>query len=300
MAPSYNSFYCSPNLLLTIHIWYKAMPTLKDVMTRTVISVREADSLLDAQHLMVRNNIKRLVVIDDKNIPIGIITQKDMVRGLIKGSTGKPLDKITVKSITTKNPISLDSQESTKKATQMMNSKNVSSIIVVDKMGRTVGIITKSDICRYISTLGKSRFSVRQFMTKNPVTIGPNYSIFAAANVMSEMGFTRLIVIEDRKPIGIVTLSDLVSVGAVLTSPDKRLSVIIKGELIPSRILPIMMVRNIMTSDPFVINEDADIIDAAKIMAKLAISGLPVVNEKGILSGIITKTDLVKMASKIN
>lgn len=66
---------------------------LKDVMTRTVISVREADSLLDAQHLMVRNNIKRLVVIDDRNIPIGIITQKDVIRGLIKGNTGKPLIK---------------------------------------------------------------------------------------------------------------------------------------------------------------------------------------------------------------
>ncbi|MBM3897649.1 MAG: CBS domain-containing protein [Thaumarchaeota archaeon] len=135
-------------------------------------------------------------------------------------------------------------------------------------------------------------------MTKNPVTIGPKHSIFAAANIMSERGFTRLIVVEDRKPIGIVTLSDLVSVGAVLTSPNKRLSVIIKGELIPSGMLPIMMVRNVMTSDPFTINESADLIDAARIMTKFAISGLPVVNEKGILSGIITKTDLVKMASK--
>jgi len=72
-----------------------------------------------------------------------------------------------------------------------------------------------------------------------------------------------------------------------------------KGELIPSRMLPIMMVRNIITSDPFTINESADIVDAARIMTKLAISGLPVVNEKGMLSGIITKTDLVKAASKI-
>ena len=70
------------------------MPTLKDIMTRTVISVREADTLFDAQQLMLRNNIKRLVVIDDKNIPIGIITQKDMVRGLMRGGAGKALDKI--------------------------------------------------------------------------------------------------------------------------------------------------------------------------------------------------------------
>ena len=275
------------------------MPTLKDIMTRTVISVREADSLLDAQQLMVRNNIERLVVIDDRNIPIGIITQRDMIKGLMNSGTGKSLDKIGVKSVMTKNPISLDSQESMKKASQIMTSKNISSIIAVDKMGRTVGIVTKSDVCRYLSTLDESDIPVKRFMSKNPITIGPNYSIFAAANVMSERSFTRLIVIEDKKPVGIVTLSDLVPVGAALTSPDKRLTIIMKGELIPSRMFSIMMVRNIMTSDPFTINENADIVDAARIMTKHVISGLPVVNEKGILSGIITKTDLVKAASKI-
>ena len=275
------------------------MPALRDIMTRTVILVREVDSLFDAQQLMIRNNVKRLVVMNDRNIPIGIITQKDMVKGLMENGVGKPLDKIAVKSIMTKNPISLDSQEGMKKASQVMNSENISSITVVDKMGRTVGIVTKSDICRYISTLEESRIPVKQFMTKNPITIGPNYSIFAAANVMSERGFTRLIVTEDKKIVGIVTLSDLVQVGAALTSPDKRLSIIMKGELIPSRMLSIMMVRNIMTSDPFTINESADIVDAARIMTKLGISGLPVVDEKGILSGIITKTDLVKATSKI-
>lgn len=275
------------------------MPTLKDIMTRTVISIREADSLLDAQQLMVRNNIERLVVIDDRNIPIGIITQKDMIKGLMNSGTGKSLDKIGVKSVMTKNPISLDSQESMKKASQIMTSKNISSIIAVDKMGRTVGIVTKSDVCRYLSTLDESEIPVKRFMSEKPITIGPNYSIFAAANVMSDRGFTRLIVIADKKPVGIVTLSDLVPVGAALTSPDKRLSIIMKGELIPSRMLSIMMVRNIMTSDPFTINENADIVDAARIMTKHVISGLPVVNEKGILSGIITKTDLVKAASKI-
>jgi len=275
------------------------MPTLKDIMTRTVISVREVDTVFDAQKLMLRNNIKRLVVIDDKNIPIGIITQKDMVRGLMKSGAGKSLDKITVKSLMAKNPISLDSQENLKKASQIMTSKGISSIITVDKMGRTVGIITESDICRYISTLDETGIPVKRLMTKNPITIGPNHSIFAAANVMSERGFTRLIVIEDEKTVGIVTLSDLVLVGAVLTSPEKRLPIIVKGELIPSRMFSIMMVRNIMTSDPFTINEGADIVDVARIMAKFGISGLPVVNEKAILSGIITKTDLVKAVPRL-
>ena len=91
------------------------MPTLKDIMTRTVITAREADSLLDAQRLMIRNNIRRLVVVDYSNTPIGIMTQKDMIRGLVKGNV-KPLQEIPIKPFITKDPISLEASSDVKKS----------------------------------------------------------------------------------------------------------------------------------------------------------------------------------------
>ena len=57
-------------------------------------------------------------------------------------------------------------------------------------------------------------------MSQNPVTTSPNHSIFAAAYVLSDRKFTRLIVTEKNKPVGVITLSDLVSVGAVLSAPS--------------------------------------------------------------------------------
>lgn len=275
------------------------MPRLKDIMTRTVITAREGDSLLDTQRLMVRNSIKRLIIVDDQNSPIGIITQKDMVRGLVEGST-KPLDKIPVKSVMAGDPIYLEDEEDLKKVAQLMIANNISSIIAVDKFGKVSGIITKSDMCRYLSTLADTGIAVKRYMSENPVTISPYHSIFAAAHVLSDRKFTRLIVTEKNKPVGMITLSDLVSVGAVLSTPrGTSLSLIIKGELLPSRMLPILLVKSIMTPDPITINEGADIADVARLMIKHGISGLPVVNEKAVLTGIITKTDLVKASTKI-
>ncbi len=284
---------------LTVHSECKAMPRLKDVMTRVVITAREGDSLLDAQRLMVRNNIKRLIIVDDQNSPIGITTQKDMVRELVKGNT-KPLDKIPIKSVMTGDPICLEDKEDLKKVAQLMIVSNISSIIAVDKLGKISGIITKSDICRYLSTLADTGIAVKRYMSKSPVTISQYHSIFVAAHVLSDRKFTRLIVTEKNKPVGMITLSDLVSVGAVLSTPrGTSLSLIVKGELLPSRMLPILLVKNIMTPDPITINESADISDAARLMIKHSISGLPVVNEKAILTGIITKTDLVKASTKM-
>lgn len=277
------------------------MLTLKDRMTRTVITAREADSLLDAQRLMIRNNVKRIVVVDYKNTPIGIITQKDMVRGLVTGSP-KPLQEIPIRSFMTKDPISIETNADVKKAARTMISKGISSIVVVDKIGKIAGIVTETDIAYYLSDIPEAGMPVKRFMSKDPVTIGEYHSIFAAAHVMSQRGFTRLIVVDKKdKPVGIITLSDLVSISALLRSQDRPLniSVVVKGALIPSRMLPILLVKNVMTADPFVINQNADITDIARLMVRHGISGLPVVDEKGKLAGIITKTDLVKAVAKI-
>ncbi len=49
-----------------------------------------------------------------------------------------------------------------------------------------------------------------------------------------------------------------------------------------------------MTADPLVIDEEANLFEAAKIMIENRISGIPVVNNSQEIVGIITKTDIIK------
>ena len=53
-----------------------------------------------------------------------------------------------------------------------------------------------------------------------------------------------------------------------------------------------------MTRSPLTVSINTDLSDAARIMIRNRISGLPVVNNKGLLSGIITKTDIVRTSYK--
>ena len=64
---------------------------------------------------------------------------------------------------------------------------------MVDKFGKISGVTTKSNICRYLSTLADTGIDVKRYILKNPVTISPNHSIFAAAYVLSDRKFTRQI-----------------------------------------------------------------------------------------------------------
>ena len=54
-----------------------------------------------------------------------------------------------------------------------------------------------------------------------------------------------------------------------------------------------------MTRSPLTVSINTDLSDAARIMIRNRISGLPVVNNKGLLSGIITKTDIVRAYVKL-
>ncbi|MEF3274252.1 MAG: CBS domain-containing protein [Chloroflexus sp.] len=54
-----------------------------------------------------------------------------------------------------------------------------------------------------------------------------------------------------------------------------------------------MKAREIMTRDVICIADDAAVEDAARLMARNRISGLPVINSHGMLVGLVTEHDLI-------
>src|SRR3989337_1833910 len=117
--------------------------------------------------------------------------------------------------------------------------------------------------------------TVKEFMTKDVVTIDTHKTVVEAAQLMSQKGVCDRIVMEGEMPIGIVTGRDFVRrVVAERKTFDIRVS-------------------DIMTTPLKVINPDASLREAARKMVGRGIRRLPVIeNER--LVGIITATDLAR------
>ena len=96
----------------------------------------------------------------------------------------------------------------------------------------------------------------------------------AAAILMRERSRSTLIVVEDGKPIGIVTETDLV----------RR---VIAENLIPAQI----KVGDIMSTPLVTIDSNSTVLDAAKKIQKYGIRGLPVMDNDRI-AGMFTVTDI--------
>lgn len=124
---------------------------------------------------------------------------------------------------------------------------------------------------------------VSDIMTPKVVVVSPKDTLARARNLMLHHDISRLIVVdEDLKPIGILTETDI----AMRVWEESG------GKI--ARTIDEILVEEVMSSPVIYIGPRTYIRNAAKIMVKRKISGLPVVDSDLRLLGIVTKTDLTR------
>jgi CBS domain-containing protein len=100
-------------------------------------------------------------------------------------------------------------QTSVSEAARLMADKQVGALLVVEGE-QLVGIFTERDALFRVIAPGRDPNStpLADVMTPNPKTVAPEKSFGHAMLVMHENGFRHMPVIEDGKPIGIVSARD--------------------------------------------------------------------------------------------
>jgi CBS domain-containing protein len=129
---------------------------------------------------------------------------------------------------------------------------------------------------------------IKDIMSAPVFVVSPDENVARARNLMLRHKIGRLVIVENNKPIGMVTKKDIV----------KRLN-----QAEPQwRRRPIddIPVRKVMTESLITIFPDATPRQLAELMTENNIGGLPVVNNKDEVIGIATKWDLIKYFSKLD
>jgi CBS domain-containing protein len=264
-------------------------------MTSNVIRIRSDGFLHEAQKLLIESKLTRLVVIDRYGKLRGIITRRDLVRFLIRDKSGRPLDEIYVRQVMSAPVVTLQPTDTLAEAARVMNKKGISSIVVTDHGNEVLGIVTKTDLCFHFS-LFASKEKVKDFMTRKVFTVRPTHSIFFASSVLARQGISRVIVVDGRLR-GIITLSDIVKRAPVMrpeiAQPAER-GKTRRALLAPMAKLTAMTASEVMTQHPLTVMPEAALSSAAELLIEHGISGLPVVDSKNRLRGIVTKTDIVR------
>ena len=138
---------------------------IRDVMTKSPVTVTEETSVTEAKALMNKNNFSKLPVLDKSKRLVGIITKNDIQKASPSDATtldmfelGYVLSKLTVGKFMTKKVITIQETEVIEEAARIMVDNNIGCIPVMED-DVLVGIVTESDLFRLFTEIFGARNS---------------------------------------------------------------------------------------------------------------------------------------------
>lgn len=131
---------------------------VEDYMTIDMVTINQKHSVLDVAKRMVERNISSVALTDDKDNIAGILTERDIVRGVINAL---PADRATPSSLMIRPLVSISKDSPIEEAARTMALKQVRHLMVEDPSNhKIVGIITLTDLARYLrQNLGKEEIA---------------------------------------------------------------------------------------------------------------------------------------------
>jgi CBS domain-containing protein len=121
------------------------MPSVKDIMTKDVVTIDEKKSVFEAAQLMAQEELGCLIVID-KSLPVGIITERDIVRRIVAKRSSLDLK---VLEVMTNTLITVGPDTSLREAARVMLANKIRRLPVL-KDDKLVGIVVSSDFVRNV------------------------------------------------------------------------------------------------------------------------------------------------------
>jgi CBS domain-containing protein len=118
----------------------------KDIMTKSVISVKTDTPIYDALKYIASHGISGLPVVEDDMTLVGIVSEKDVLSLFYDNDNN---DEITVDDFMTQPPLFFDESESLSDVCDFLR-KNVFRRVPITSEGKLVGIISIRDVIEHI------------------------------------------------------------------------------------------------------------------------------------------------------
>ena len=181
----------------------------KDVMSRHVVVAFPDESLDDASRRLAAGRVHRVVAVDRQSETkvTGVLAACDVLRAVRTRRIVEPISAIMTTSVET-----IDIGDSIDEACDALAHSNVHGLVVVDA-GAPVGVFTHAEALAALR-LPRSlrRSSVEDLVNYETICLDTLTPIYRAAAYVASMNVRRVLVVEKRRVVGIVSCLDLVDV----------------------------------------------------------------------------------------
>ena len=252
---------------------------VKEIMTTQLTSARITETISHVVEIMVSADVGR-VVITDADVPVGIFTEKDVLKRVV--NKGMDLQQTSIREVMT-SPIQAVAEEThILDALGRMYQGNFRHLLVRGRRGTIVGIVSMRRILKIAVELGQGLSETRtvgEIMSGPVLAVDERRSISESTELMTKNNSSAVVVTEEQRPKGIFTERDLL----------KR----VINKVSDTTQTPI---REVMTVPLISMPRTTHIGDVLAEMYRRDIRNMPVKGDDENLLGIVSMPDVLRYA----
>ncbi len=180
--------------------------------------IKPTDDLLHAAQMLVTSGLRSIPVTFKGSI-VGIISRPDVAGQVLKN---KEMASTPVEELMSKSPQFVSENDTLGKARELMRKLDMRSVPVVDGKGKISGVVGVREMLRFFKPITRPskgtktgekepvRIEVKSVMRTPPIFATPDTTLGEAIKKIQHNKISTLIITEDKKPKGIVTMADIV------------------------------------------------------------------------------------------
>jgi CBS domain-containing protein len=256
---------------------------VRDVMSKDLVTVDKDRNLKDVLDLMAKHKITKIPVTEDGEL-VGVITDGKIADKLGRAhNRGLQTPRLRASAVMEKDFVVAHPDEDLANLLADVGKPGLTMIPVVQ--GKTlVGVVTKADLLRLV----ESDVQLQRIMKTELKSVAPGERLVHARRLLLDNDIARLPVLEGGKVAGILSEHEIAGAFADFKGADAHVQ---KASVRDLEVGPYMR-RKVVTAKSSMTAKEA-----AKKMLDENVGALPVVDARGIVEGIVTRTDLIRTYS---
>jgi signal-transduction protein with cAMP-binding, CBS, and nucleotidyltransferase domain len=256
---------------------------VSEIMTTNLTKSPVSSTIFEVMEMMVAEDVGRVIITDD-DIPVGIFTEKDVLKRVVNAAVDAR--KTAIKKVMTAPARAVREEIHIVDAFGKMYRGKYRHLLVRGRRGKIVGIVSMRRILNLAVELGQGLSETKtlaEIATPAIVLIDQSATVYETVDLMNTKSVSAVIVTAAGKPSGIFTERDVLKRVAT-----KEINV---------RQTPI---KQVMTAPVITMPRSALVGDVLVEMSRRDIRNMPVSGDDGELTGIVSMPEILQYARAFN
>lgn len=256
---------------------------VSEIMTTNLTKAPVSSTIFEVMEMMVAEDVGRVIITDD-DIPVGIFTEKDVLKRVVNAAVDAR--KTAIKKVMTAPARAVREEIHIVDAFGKMYRGKYRHLLVRGRRGKIVGIVSMRRILNLAVELGQGLSETKtlaEIATPAIVLIDQSATVYETVDLMNTKSVSAVIVTAAGKPSGIFTERDVLKRVAT-----KEINV---------RQTPI---KQVMTAPVITMPRSGLVGDVLVEMSRRDIRNMPVSGDDGELTGIVSMPEILQYARAFN